>query len=691
MCDKKNSVLFIETECLVLSLDFKLPDENQVLLKVPRQKNVYSFDLKNVVPLGGLTCLFAKATIDESNLLHKRLGHINFITMNKLARGNLVRGLPSKLFEIHVLLVRKESHTKPPVCTLVDLSNGKRAIRTKWVLRNKKDERGTVIRNKTRLVTQGYTQEEGIDYDEMDVKSAFLYETIEEEVYVCQPLGFKDLRFPNKVYKKDHGIFISQNKYVADILKKFDFTTMKKASTPMEPNKTLIKDAKAKDTFAKNKTINDDDRIQALVDRKKVVVNEASIRRDLRLDDAEGIACLPNTAIFKELARMGHTHSYSTINLSTPEEAQTKKEAKEGNRGFSNEPPTEEHIPTPSHDPLPSDQGRINDQELFGVYDLDGDEVFVDVTTGENVEQDATIAEKVVTTIENIKVIVAGATTIQISKYELTLAQTLMDIKAAKPKAKGVTIQEPEPEKHLKKKDQIALDEEVTRKLEAKMKAEMDEEERIAREKNDANIAMIEEKDDVQAITDADKQRKYFAAKRAEEIRNKPPTKAQQKSLMCTYMKNMEGFKQKDFKGKRFNDIKKMFDKVYKRVNTFMDMNTEIVEESLKKTQAEVMVGISLDSMLGKMQEIGLGIKNVGNQNRLIVVLRIANQNANQNGNGNVIAAWAEDNGNRNNGNQIRCYNYRGMGHYARKCTEASTSGTHADKAPIYDSDGPAE
>ncbi|GJS92259.1 putative ribonuclease H-like domain-containing protein [Tanacetum coccineum] len=99
MCDKKNSVLFTETECLVLSPDFKLLDESQVLLKIPRQNNMYSFDLKNVVPSGDLTCLFSKATIDESNLWHRRLGHINFKTMNKLVRGNLFRGLPSKLFE----------------------------------------------------------------------------------------------------------------------------------------------------------------------------------------------------------------------------------------------------------------------------------------------------------------------------------------------------------------------------------------------------------------------------------------------------------------------------------------------------------------------------------------------------------------------------------------------------------------
>ncbi|GJR97977.1 putative ribonuclease H-like domain-containing protein [Tanacetum coccineum] len=72
---------------------------SQVLLRVPRKDNIYSVDLKSVVPTKGLTCLFAKATIDESNLWHRRLGHINFKNMNKLVRGNLVRGLPSKIFE----------------------------------------------------------------------------------------------------------------------------------------------------------------------------------------------------------------------------------------------------------------------------------------------------------------------------------------------------------------------------------------------------------------------------------------------------------------------------------------------------------------------------------------------------------------------------------------------------------------
>ncbi|GKC59212.1 putative ribonuclease H-like domain-containing protein [Tanacetum coccineum] len=114
------------------------------------------------------------------------------------------------------------------VWILVDLPIGKRAIRIKWVFKNKKYERGIVIRNKARLVAQGHRQEEGIDYEEvfapvarieairlflayasfmgflvyqMDVNIAFLYGTIEEEFYVTQPPGFKDPDHPDKVYK----------------------------------------------------------------------------------------------------------------------------------------------------------------------------------------------------------------------------------------------------------------------------------------------------------------------------------------------------------------------------------------------------------------------------------------------------------------------------------------------------------
>ncbi|GKA03353.1 putative ribonuclease H-like domain-containing protein [Tanacetum coccineum] len=99
ICDKKLNVLFTEKECFVVSSDFKMPDENQVLLKVPRQHNMYTFDMKNVDSSKGYTCLLAKASSNEAKLWHRRLGHLNFKNLNKLVKDNLVRGLPSKSFK----------------------------------------------------------------------------------------------------------------------------------------------------------------------------------------------------------------------------------------------------------------------------------------------------------------------------------------------------------------------------------------------------------------------------------------------------------------------------------------------------------------------------------------------------------------------------------------------------------------
>ncbi|GKA97405.1 putative ribonuclease H-like domain-containing protein, partial [Tanacetum coccineum] len=89
MCDKKNKVLFTDTECLVLSPDFKLPDENQVLLRVPRQNNMYSFNLENIVPTRGLACLIAKATVDESNKWHRRFSWVFFLRTKDESGGIL--------------------------------------------------------------------------------------------------------------------------------------------------------------------------------------------------------------------------------------------------------------------------------------------------------------------------------------------------------------------------------------------------------------------------------------------------------------------------------------------------------------------------------------------------------------------------------------------------------------------------
>nr|GEX17900.1 ribonuclease H-like domain-containing protein [Tanacetum cinerariifolium] len=157
------------------------------------------------------------------------------------------------------------------VWVLIDLPEGKYAIGTKWILKNKRDAREIIVRNKARLVAQGHRQEEGIDYDEvfapdakieairlllafsfymgfmvyqMDVRSAFLYGRIDEEVYVTQPKGFVDPQHPKKVYKvqqRPNGIFINQDKYVQEILNKFDLGSVKTTTTPYEVPKPKSK------------------------------------------------------------------------------------------------------------------------------------------------------------------------------------------------------------------------------------------------------------------------------------------------------------------------------------------------------------------------------------------------------------------------------------------------------------------
>nr|GFA53315.1 putative ribonuclease H-like domain-containing protein [Tanacetum cinerariifolium] len=181
------------------------------------------------------------------------------------------------------------------VWTLVDCPKRVRPIGTKWVLKNKKDERRIVIRKKARLVAQGHTQEEGIDYDEvfapvtrietirlflpyasfmgftvyqMDVKSAFLYGTIDEEVYVMQHPGFQDPEFPARVYKVEktmYGLhqaprawYGTLSKYLltngfqrGDILKKFGYSEVRSSNTPMDKENPWGKDGTGKDGHPK--------------------------------------------------------------------------------------------------------------------------------------------------------------------------------------------------------------------------------------------------------------------------------------------------------------------------------------------------------------------------------------------------------------------------------------------------------
>ncbi|GKD41886.1 hypothetical protein Tco_1266531 [Tanacetum coccineum] len=284
-----------------------------------------------------------------------------------------------------------------------------------------------------------------------------------------------------------------------------------------------------------------------------------------------------------------------------------------------------------------SKQRRINaiddDENITLVNDQDDADMFdVNTLTGDEVLAEPEVAVK----------------DVNLTVDEVTLAQALAALKSVKPKVKAIVVEEPSvPVSAVSTKVSAATttttatiptprkgivitelgtssttttisSQPSQAKVQDKGKGTMfDEEERLAREKDEANVALTEKWDDIQAPVDVDYQlaqrlqaeeqeqftteqkatlfkelleqrRKHFAAKRAEEKRNKPPTQAQQRKIMCTYLKNMEGKKPKDLKNKSFDSIQKIFDKDFKRVNTFVDYGIELVEEREELEQESI-------------------------------------------------------------------------------------------------------
>ncbi|GJW28270.1 hypothetical protein Tco_0045145 [Tanacetum coccineum] len=508
----------------------------------------------------------------------------------------------------------------------------------------------------------------------------------------------------------------------------------------------------------KAKTVNGEVQLQALVDGKKIIVTEASIRSDLQLDDKEGMDCLPNATIFVDHTRMGyekisqkHTfykaffspqwkfliHTilqclsskttawnefsstmasaiiYEAINeeidgslvrvSSTASSLEAEQDSdntiKTRSKATPNEPSSLgtssgggsrrqetmgdtiaqtgfENVSKTSNDSLlagtsqaqeiislkrrvkrlekknrskthglkrlykvglsarikssedkglgeedASKQGRIDDidtnediylvnvhrdEDMFGVNDLEGDEVIVETEVDHEVVVETEVAFK----------------DVNLSVDEVTLAQALASLKSAKPKAdktqaKGLVIHEEEQETtptissqqpsqvkvmdkgkgimveeplKMKKKDQISFDEQEAIRLQA----EFDEEERLTREKAHEQEELTDEEKARLFVQFLEQRRKHFAAKGAKEKRNRPTTRSQQRSIMCTYLKNMEGWKPKRLKNKSFDNIQELFDKAFKRVNTFVDYRTNskrageaLEQESSKKKKVE--------------------------------------------------------------------------------------------------------
>ncbi|GJS87791.1 retrovirus-related pol polyprotein from transposon TNT 1-94 [Tanacetum coccineum] len=434
------------------------------------------------------------------------------------------------------------------VWRLVDLPKGKHAIGTKWVYRNKKDERGIVVRNKARLVAQGYTQEEGIDYDEvfapvarieairlflayasfmgfivyqMDVKSAFLYGSNETVYKEWEDRMERAATTASSLEAEQDSGNINRTQSMATLNESFPQGTdsVNAAQLKLNAAKALINDALAQLPTARER------QIQALVDKKKVIIIETSIRSDLKLDDAEGIDCLPTylqfceleimvaplfpTMMIQALEDMGEasatpSDSYSTPIISQPSSSkpQKKKSMRKQRRQWSYRASYKRKVldlkkaKTTQAKEIASLKKRVKklekrrklrtlglkrlrkigstsrvessidaslgDQEDASkqgrkIEDLDADAkvTLVDETqemnddnlmfdTGVLEEQEKEVAEKevsaadpVTTTGEVVTIANVEATTANVPTTidELTLAQTLIEIKAAKPKA----------------------------------------------------------------------------------------------------------------------------------------------------------------------------------------------------------------------------------------------------------------
>nr|GEU92670.1 hypothetical protein [Tanacetum cinerariifolium] len=436
----------------------------------------------------------------------------------------------------------------------------------------------------------------------------------------------------------------------------------------------------------KVKTVNGEEQIQALVDKKKVIITESSVKSDLHIEDAEVklkaysnikrfmLHLLTPRRFFANMKRQGkdfsgkvtpvfetmmvqpqedmgqdleiQTHSHHTPTVtqpSTSSQPQQKQKSKKSKKRINEVPQVsdsthdvaDEHVTTTSNDPLLSGVALVdetherNDQDMFDTSILDDEEVVIEkeVSTANPVPT----ASEVVT---NVGVEVSTATiTSQFSMDEITLVKALIDIKTSKHKKQGIVMQEPsetptptpidssqqsskaknkgkakmiEPEKPLKRKDQIMIDEEVFRNLEAQTQAELEEEERLPRQKKEeANIALIESWDNTQAMMDADyklavrlqeekrgeltieeksrlfvelidKRKKYFARIRAEKI--KKLVKGSEKVAKCRSKRTGGKLEKEDAKREDLEVLWSFVKAIFKKIKPVDDMDNPLVK-----------------------------------------------------------------------------------------------------------------
>ncbi|GKA82072.1 hypothetical protein Tco_0788820 [Tanacetum coccineum] len=244
------------------------------------------------------------------------------------------------------------------------------------------------------------------------------------------------------------------------------------------------------------------------------------------------------------------------------------------------------------------------DTNMFGVHDLVGDEVVVE----------REVAVKAASTIP-----VSTATTTITQAPTPTVSSEQPSQLNVQDKGKGKMVKL-EPVKKLSKKDQLMLDEELAFKLQARVEADYQLAQRLQAQEQEE---LTDEEKARLFVQFLEQRRKHFAAKRAEEKRDRPPTRAQQRSFMCTYLKNMEGWKPIDLKNKSFVNIQELFDKAMKIANTFVDYWTELVEESSKKAKAEIAQESSSKRASTKLQQESIKKQKVDEDKETVELQRL--------------------------------------------------------------------
>nr|GEU65681.1 hypothetical protein [Tanacetum cinerariifolium] len=592
---------------------------------------------------------------------------------------------------------------------IVDLPYGKRAICTKWIFRNKKDERGIVIRNKAILVAQGHTQEEGINYDELFAlvarikairlfwlmlpsktlwctrwmskvlffmvklkkrgkidKTLFIrrhkddillvqvygddiifgstkkdlcnaFEKMMHEKFQMSSMGELTFFLGLQVKQKQDGIFISQDKYVAEILKKYDFSEVNNTSTPMETQKPLLKDEDGEEVY---------------VHMYRTMIGSLMYLTSSRPDIMIYVTPSHTQKIFESMKMVGKDFSGRVTPLflimmvqaqeemgeeSVADEAVNKEiydrlvraattasslEAKQYSGNIANtqskETPNEvltlEAIKTTQAQEIDSLKRRVKklkkkqrskSHKLKRLYKV-GLSARVESSNDEGLgEEDASKQERIINDLdadEDIKLI-----------NDQEMFNVDKELQGEKVVVEQEVVIDKKPIIDAAQEDiqaKVDVDYQLAERLQAEEQQELNEE-----EKAKLFMELME------------KRRKFFAAERAKEKSNRPPIKAKQRSIMYTYLKNMEGDKLNSLKNKSFADIQDLFNKARKRVNTFVDYKTGLVEEGSKKVKAKIRqeeslkrAGDKLEQKTAKKQKI-VDDKETGNLKQLVKII----------------------------------------------------------------------